>query len=213
MTVTTKRRRTRQEHREETSERIILAAFDVIRRRGYSGFRIAEAQEVAGVSRGALLHYFPTKEALALAALEYAFAASRAEAESRARDLADAADPIEEIIRDSEAFFFGDHFLVALDILMSAGKDPAIRSQVQAIARAHRLPVERAWLDVLRTADIPEHLAEDILWLTISMIRGLAIRAFWQDEPARFERLHLLWRDMLVNYLAAVRTDKRTRLP
>ena len=156
----------------------------------------------------------PTKEALALAALTYAFRASRAEAESRAaRTSPDGADPIEEIIRAQRGFYIGDHFLVALDILMSAGKDPAIRSQVQAIARAHRLPVERAWLDVLRTADIPEHLAEDILWLTISMIRGLAIRAFWQDEPARFERLHLLWRDMLVNYLAAARTDKRTRLP
>lgn len=152
-------RRTRQQRREETRERIILAAFDVIRRRGYSGFRIAEAQEVAGVSRGALLHHFPTKKDLALAALEYAFAESRADAEARARHLSEAADPIEEIIRDSEAFFFGDHILVALDILMSAGEDPDIRAQVQTIARTHRLPVERAWRGVLHAAGVPEDVA------------------------------------------------------
>ena len=207
MTAQLNRRRTQQERREETSERIILAAFDVIKRRGYSGFRIAEAQEVAGVSRGALLHHFPTKESLALAALEYAFAESRAESEARARQLASADDPIGEIIRDSEAFFFGDHFLVALNILMSAGKDPAIRSEVQSIARTHRVPVEQAWLEVLRAAKVPDDLAEDILWLTISMVRGLAIRAFWQDEPSRFEHLYSRWQDMIRAYLEAGRPN------
>lgn len=197
------RRRTQQQRREETQERIIAAAFDVIRRRGYSGFRIAEAQEVAGVSRGALLHHFPTKEDLALAAMEYAFAESRSGAEERAREMSAAADPLEEIIRDSETFFFGDHFFVGLDILMSAGKDPKIRSQVQSIARTHRLPVERAWLDVLHAAGVPADVAEDILWLTISLVRGFAIRTIWQDEPDRFELLYDRWRDMVRHYLAA----------
>ncbi len=204
MTAQLKPRRTQQERREETSERIINAAFDVIKRRGYSGFRIAEVQDVAGVSRGALLHHFPTKETLALAALEYAFAESRADAEARAAQLESADDPIGEIIRNSEAFFFGDHFLVALDILMSAGKDPSIRSKVQSISRTHRLPVEMAWLDVLRAAKVPEDVAEDILWLTISMVRGMAIRAFWQDEPARFQHLYARWQDMVRTYLKAV---------
>jgi AcrR family transcriptional regulator len=204
MTAQLKRRRTQQERREETSERIINAAFDVIKRRGYSGFRIAEVQEVAGVSRGALLHHFPTKETLALAALEYAFAASRADAEARAAQLESAHDPIGEVIRDSEAFFFGDHFLVALDILMSAGKDPSIRSKVQSISRTHRLPVEMAWLDVLRADKVPEDVAEDILWLTISMVRGMSIRAFWQDEPARFQHLYARWQEMVRTYLKAV---------
>lgn len=195
------KRRTQQERREETQERIIVAAFEVIRRRGYSGFRIAEAQEVAGVSRGALLHHFPTKEDLALAAMEYAFAESRAEAEARARQLSKAVDPVEEIIRDSEAFFFGDHFLVALDILMSAGKDPKIRSEVQTIARAHRLPVERAWLDVLLATGMPKDVAEDILWLTISLVRGLSIRAFWQDDAGHRNQLYDRWQRMVRGYL------------
>ena len=87
---------------------------------------------------------------------------------------------------------------------MSAGKDPSIRSEIQSIARTHRLPVELAWLEVLRAARVPDDVAEDILWLTISMVRGLAIRAFWQDEPRRFERLYDRWRQMIRLYLEAV---------
>ena len=36
-----------------------------------------------------------------------------------------------------------------------------------------------------------------------SIVRGLAVRRLWQDEPARFKRLMLLWRRMVADHLKA----------
>jgi hypothetical protein len=68
-------------------------------------------------------------------------------------------------------------------------------------SRAHRLPVEAAWLDALIELGVPRKLADDSLWLTISLIRGLTVRRILADEPKRFQRLLTLWRDMVQVYL------------
>ena len=56
-----------------------------------------------------------------------------------------------------------------------------------------------------RIVPVATDVAEDLLWLTNSIVRGLAVRRLWQDEPARFERLFLLWRRMVTAYLESLR--------
>src|SRR4249919_1715852 len=54
-----------------TKDKLARAAFEVIRDVGYAGFRTAAVAKAAGVSQGGQLHHFPTKDDLALAAVEY----------------------------------------------------------------------------------------------------------------------------------------------
>src|ERR1700684_3852380 len=92
----TTRRRTQAERTEETRTAILKAAANLIRRRGYARFRTAEVAEEAGLSRGAQLHHFPTKDSLVVATLEYVFEQAqvlrrrRASAVNRPRDLLEA---------------------------------------------------------------------------------------------------------------------------
>jgi len=198
------KRRTQAERSEETRSKLLDAAFEVMRRRGYVGFRTAEVAKVAGVSRGAQLHHFPTKESLVVAAVEHVFARALAEARLRAdRAALQHADPIDAIAADSYDFFFGDYFFVALDVMMAAAKDDRIRDRIAAISRNNRLPVETAWHEVLVEAGLPPDLAEDALWLTVSIVRGLSIRALWQKDKARFDRLLRLWREIFWSYVKA----------
>src|ERR1700710_2433366 len=87
------RRRTQAERSEETRTRILKAAASLIRKRGYARFRTAEVAKEAGLSRGAQLHHFPTKDSLVVATLEYVFEQAqvlsrrRASAINRPRDL------------------------------------------------------------------------------------------------------------------------------
>src|SRR5258708_25223393 len=74
----TARRRTQAERTEETRTRILKAASELIRRRGYARFRTADVAAEAGLSRGAQLHHFPTKDSLVVATLEYVFHQSQA---------------------------------------------------------------------------------------------------------------------------------------
>jgi AcrR family transcriptional regulator len=59
-----------QHRAEETRERILLAAHAVFAGQGYDAASVADICERAGVSKGALYHHFPTKQAVFLALLE-----------------------------------------------------------------------------------------------------------------------------------------------
>jgi hypothetical protein len=62
---------------------------------------------------------------------------------------------------------------------------------------ASRLPVEASWLRALVDDRRARAVAEDLLWLTISIVRGLAVRRLWQHDAPRFKRLFELWREMV----------------
>lgn len=57
-------RRTQQQRSELTRRRILDATFELLKEKGVSGFRIADVALRAGVSRGALVHHFRSKDAL-----------------------------------------------------------------------------------------------------------------------------------------------------
>jgi AcrR family transcriptional regulator len=195
-------RRTQAQRSEEMRQRLLQAAFTVLRQRGYVGFRVAEVAKIAGVSRGAQLHHFPTKESLVVATIEHVFARALVQAQERAQaEAGQPRDPLAAIIDDSSDFFFGDYFAVALDVVMAAAKDDRIRGRILAISRENRLPAERAWQEVLTRAGLPDELAEDALWLTVSIVRGLAVRRLWQRDPERGKRLLRLWRHIFWTYV------------
>jgi AcrR family transcriptional regulator len=197
-------RRTQAQRSEEMRQRLLDAAFAVLQQKGYVGFRIAEVAKIAGVSKGAQLHHFPTKDSLVVATIEHVFGRALKQAQERAEAAArQPRDPLAAIIDDSSDFFFGDYFAIALDAVMAAAKDDRIRERIFAISRAHRLPAESAWHQVLTEAGLPDDLAEDALWITISIVRGLAVRRLWQKEPERGERLLRLWREIFWTYVAA----------
>lgn len=200
-----KRPRTQPERTEETRLRLIEAAAQILRRKGYAGLRIAEVSKIARVSRGGQIHHFPTKDRLVIATAEHLFRKSLDRGVARAREaMATSVDPIEAIIQDSLDFFFGEDFGVALDLVLTSGKSRGLRERIFAHARKNRLSVEEAWLNVLLARGLPRAEAEQALWLTISIVRGLSIRALWQSDEELFRSLLDSWKQMLAEHL-----DKR----
>jgi len=205
MTATRRTRRTQAERTEETRTRILDAAVHVLSTRGYAGFRTAEVALQAGVSRGALTHHFPSRDELLVAVVADVFRRAGELGRTRAGSVHSVDEAIGSLLSDSRDFFFSELFLVAMDLaiqgrLAQSGLDP-----VGKISADARLPVEASWLNALVSAGVATDVAEDLLWLTNSIVRGLAVRRLWQDEPARFERLFLLWRRMVTAYLESLR--------
>jgi AcrR family transcriptional regulator len=204
------RRRTQAERTAETRLRILKAAAQLIRRRGYARFRTAEVAAEAGVSRGAQLHHFPTKDSLVVATLEHVFEQAqmvsrrRAAAANRPRDL------IEAVIEDAREFFFSEHFMVAIDIVLSTSTDQAVRKRILDISRKARRPVETAWAEALVANGVRAAVASDIVALTLGVVRGMALRTLWDNDPTWFEQLFALWRRMIKTFLEA--EQKRSRL-
>ncbi|MDB4876627.1 MAG: TetR family transcriptional regulator [Gemmatimonadetes bacterium] len=62
---------------EETRERIIASAAPVFNTRGYAGTTMADLMAASGLEKGGIYRHFESKDELALAAFDHAWAASR----------------------------------------------------------------------------------------------------------------------------------------
>lgn len=195
--VPSKPRRSQTERSEETQLRLVEAAVKILRKKGYAGLRSAEVSRVAKVSRGGQLHHFPSKDDLVAATAEHMLKLSLDRGRVHAREAMEADDVLEAIIRDSMDFFFGEDFKVILDLVMTGGKNRKIRDQVYGHAKESRQPVEAAWIEVLVARGLPRVDAEKVLWITVSIVRGLAIRAFWQDDETLFRSVLDGWKDIV----------------
>jgi AcrR family transcriptional regulator len=199
--VQPRRRRTQAERSDEMRSRLIEATLVVLRRKGYAGLRTEEVARVARVSRGAMQHHFALKESLVLAAarhlLQNAFERGRVRAEA-ARG---SSNLIDAIIDDCLDFFLGSDFATVLDLVIAGSKDRGLRDEIYSSTRDSRLGIEAAWLDLLCEQGLPRDRAEVVLWLTIDIVRGFAVRALWQRDEALFKRLLGEWKAMLAVHL------------
>jgi AcrR family transcriptional regulator len=196
-------RRTQAQRSEQMRVRILDAAVKLLGTRGYAGFRTAEVAELAGVSRGAQTHHYPTKDALVLAALEHVFRTSSEQGLQSAHQVKSIEQTMAVLLADSVNFFFSDAFLIAVDLAIQAGRETPHGGRLREIARQYRLPVEKAWLDALVAAGVPEHLAQDLLVLSTNIVRGMAIRNLMIEDPTRFERIVKVWRTMAIDFVRA----------
>ena len=92
--------RTQAQRTQETRTRILDAAVEVLRKKGYAHFRTADVAKAAGVSRGAQLHHFKTKQKLVYATMEHVFHNVLATSQVRASTLKRGEDPLERVIAD-----------------------------------------------------------------------------------------------------------------
>jgi len=202
--VNGRKRRTQAERTQETRARILDAAVVVLRKNGYAHFRTADVARTAGVSRGAQLHHFGTKEKLVYATMEHVFLNVLDKSRARAGALAKRDDPLAAAVADARDFFFSTAFFISLDIATSINKKP-FRDKLMAMVRDARLPAEQAWREALMARGVSERVADDVLWLTFGLVRGLAVRMLWQNEPDRFDRLLTLWRGIVEEYVKQAR--------
>lgn len=191
-------RRSQEDRSRETRLQILEAALKVMLKSGYVGFRIADVAKRGGVSRGAILHHFPTKDDLVVHTIEHAYERALARSRSRATHLDASEDPLEAMIADSKEFYFGDFFFLLAT--MGVSKGTGGRAITAPLTRQYRLPAEYAWQQTLEARGIPRELAEDAVWLALSVVRGLAIRTAFQNEPERFQRLFDLFREIFWTY-------------
>ena len=204
-------RRTQAERTEATRKLLLEAAVELIRKNGFGGLRTVEVADRAGVSRGALMHHFPSKHELVVAVLTYVSEVTFTRSTRRAQ-LArhDGGDPIAGVISDAHDFFFGDYFFIELAIAMSDDSTRRLRLKTRQFVRQTRFSIEATWLDTLISSGVPEQLAKDVLALTLSVVRGFSVRMLIENDPEHFSRLLEVWRKIIRQHIQAS-TPRQTR--
>ena len=177
--------------------RLARAAFEQIRDAGFAQFRTAAVAKAAGVSQGAQLHHFPTKDELAVAAIEYAYGLSeRTTVANYARFDADSdAEPIAAVIDDCAAFY-ATAFAAGLDVVKGSATNPELRRRIAELSRRNRDCAERGWLARLVAHGWSVADAQDLLDMTTSLVRGFAIRRWIRRDEGQYRRVLERWVDI-----------------
>lgn len=173
-------------------QRLLDATVECLVEHGWSGTSTTVVSERAGVSRGAQLHHFPTKDQLVLAAVEHL-------AEVRGRELRDAGRRLPAGRRRTRALLgmLADHFTspvfaAALELWVAARSDPRLREAVapleQRLGReTHQMTVE------LLGADESVPGVRELVQATLDLVRGLGLAATLTDDSRRRGRILDRW--------------------
>ncbi|MEE2061294.1 TetR/AcrR family transcriptional regulator [Rhodococcus artemisiae] len=181
--------RTQAQRTAATRAKLLDAAVDTLVELGYSGTSTHGIAKRAGVSRGAQLHHFPTKEALVVAAVEHLV-------DKRLVEILEAEPDPELGIETLMDAFSGPLFDAALELWVAARTDPALHAAM--------IPLERKVSDALRVGMLEimgGRLSPEAIDLSIELARGLAVSALMRtpesDREFR-ERLLPAWKALVM---------------
>lgn len=174
------------------------ATLDALAERGWSGTTTTEVCQRAGVSRGAQVHHFPSKQDLVLASIEYI--ASRQRTLVAKVDVV-AATSTREVLEAFAEYFTSRDFIAALKLWMEALTDPSMRSRVveleQHIGRA-------AYLRTVELLQVDEARGNNrrLIQATLDLLRGLGLAAVLSDDSERRSAVLDTWAEVLNSELA-----------
>ncbi len=171
-----------------TREKLVLAAEKLMLRDGYSATRVDEVISEAGLSKGSFYHFFDSKEALGLAALEHYY-------EDRVTRLATGSHAAEPDPMRRAHSFLEHASCVAKDLwttgclLANFATDAAGSSRVISAAVREKTSELRALLmDMLGPFVTPETTAADLADQFLIAIEGAIVLARIYNDPEYLRR-------------------------
>lgn len=182
--------RTQAERTATMRATLLDAAIDSLVEWGYSRTTTQGIARRAGVSRGAQLHHFPTKESLVVAAVEHLV-------EKRMAEILTASAPADRGIDALADAFSGPLFYAALELWVAARTDPALHAAM--------VPLERTITEALHggCAELfGDRFDSEAIELSIELVRGMAVSALFRTQDAdRAFRARLLpvWESKVEN--------------
>ena len=130
---------TRAQSKEASRQRILEAALQCLQENGYAGTSTLSVQHRAGVSRGFILHHFPTKESLLLAVVEYVTdihrEVRRRQLREGGRALGQGPDRIDRAIELCWSGFSDPVFWAYTELWMASRSNPALQPATLEQAR------------------------------------------------------------------------------
>lgn len=175
--------------RGEARQRLLQAATDVIRTKGYAGTSVDDICRAAGVTKGAFFHHFRSKDDLAVTATA-AWSAMADEIFAAAPYHA-AADPLDRVrgyIDFRRTLLEGDiagfTCLVGTMVQETYATHPAIRAACEASITAHARTLEADILAAMQARGFGnETAARDLALHTQAVIQGAFILAKATGDP------------------------------
>ncbi|MFN2517923.1 MAG: TetR/AcrR family transcriptional regulator [Jatrophihabitantaceae bacterium] len=186
-----------QDRSRATRARLLEAAIACLAELGWTASTMAVVAERAGVSRGAVQHHFPTREALFTAALEHV---SLVRANEMKRELAglpgDARPDTAAVVSLVMSLFTGPLFRAALALWVAAAAEPQLREQMIPLEARIGRDIHRVLVELLGV-DEREPGVRETVQATLDLARGLGLANLLTDDGPRRARIARQWAQVL----------------
>jgi len=169
---------------------------------GYGETTLARVVEKAGLSNGALLHHFPSKEHLMTAAAEYLFGRTLNRPRRRLPENAGDADVIAADLLTNWSYYINTpQYRALLEILIASRTDKNLRKQIsETLHDYHRRAVEHMMATYESASDEPED-AELLPVMSNIFFRGLLIQDQYSADPKKQQRMVERWIEIVAPLL------------
>lgn len=203
--------RTQQQRRDETRRALLDAAVESLIEVGFARTTTLEVQRRADVSRGALLHHFPSKAELLVAAIAHLAEMRAAELKQLAAGLPEGRARTDAVLGLLWQCFSGTFFQVTMELRTAARTDPELRAVLVSAEKTLRDGIFKQ-AKTLFGKDVADHPGlERALDMTLQLMIGAAMSAVLHEDK-RLDDLIDDWKALFPTVLANASTKKRKQV-
>lgn len=172
-------RRTQAERSAGTTAKLLDATAACLAELGYARTSTTEICRRAGVSRGAMLHHFPSKAVLVAAACEHIFQTGVEEFRAVIAAVPEGIDRIDMAIDTLWALFQGETFSAWFELIMAGRTDPDLRPHVALVAARMRDTTASTWNELFDPPPVADAATAELYdaapTLVFAVLEGLAV--------------------------------------
>jgi AcrR family transcriptional regulator len=180
-------RRTQAERSAAMRTRLLDATIECLVTYGYAGITTPRVAELAGVTRGAQIHHFRSKEDLVVAAIEH-LAQQRTQAAIREFGRVEASsDPVSTVLDFLWEAHQGPMFIATVELWVAARTDDVLARHIERVE-----PLVNSTLISAIAQLVPDHAVRkelrNFVYTAMDALRGILLNSFVDRDPDRVRR-------------------------
>ncbi|GAA0712570.1 TetR/AcrR family transcriptional regulator [Halomonas sp. IOP_14] len=192
------KRQNQEERSRQTQARVTQATIECILEKGIRATSTVDVARLAGVSRGALVHHYPSKTLLMQAALEDLLSREVESVREMAVKVKAGELNFDSLLKALHEHFKGDLYMVTLEYLTNARTDPDIMKVLIPLAAKFNDSLEQIWEQLVASSKHTSHQNRVALNATLCMMRGMGAQSIWRDDPELYRDMLLFWKETLL---------------
>ena len=199
--VSTKSRRSQEQRRRATANKLIEATIEVINEQGYSGLKAAAITKKAGVTWGAVQHLFGEKENLLLTVAIRTYEELSMVLNADISADAPLEERVDSIVEATWRAYQSEAYLAMVEILRGSRGQAKFNKEIRKRQQTVNADVRETWLRIFADCDSAESVIDDARDLVTLTLSGLASRRIFlrneQDPRNLIRRLKRATVDIL----------------
>ena len=180
-------RRTQAERSAAMRTRLLDATVECLVKYGYAGTTTPRVAELAGVTRGAQVHHFRSKEDLVVAAIEHLAQQRTQAAMQEFGRINSSTDPVAAVLDFIWEAHQGPLFVATMELWVAARTDPVLAQQITRVE-----PLVNSTLITAIAQIMPQHpnpkALRNVVYTAMDAVRGILIANFVDKDVIRARR-------------------------